>query len=76
MDTPDGPASPRAKTLEIAVGAVYRMRRAHPCGGWEWRVVRAGSDIGMVCLTCDRHVAVERGRFVSRMKAVVPPARD
>lgn len=64
----------QTKPLEIAVDAVYRMRRVHPCGGWEWRVVRVGADIGMVCLKCDRHVLVDRRRFESRVKVLVPPA--
>ena len=74
MDVPDVPPAAPPKSIEIAVGAVYRMRRVHPCGGWEWRVVRVGADIGMVCLKCERHVLVERRRFESRMKALVPPA--
>jgi hypothetical protein len=59
--------------LEINEGEVYRMRRQHPCGGWEWKVVRTGADIGMECLTCKRRVLVERRRFESRVKALVQP---
>ncbi len=61
-------------TTEIVEGATYRMRRQHPCGGWEWRVYRAGADVGMECLTCRRRVMVERRKFESRVKALV--ARD
>jgi hypothetical protein len=58
---------------EIHEGEVYRMRRQHPCGGWEWKVVRTGADVGMECLTCARRVMVERRRFESRVKALVQP---
>lgn len=58
--------------LEIREGEVYRMRRQHPCGGWEWKVFRTGADIGMECLTCQRRVMVERRKFESRVKALVP----
>ena len=57
---------------EISEGEVYRMRRQHPCGGWEWKVFRAGADIGIECLTCQRRVVLERRKFKSRMKALVP----
>ena len=57
---------------EIAEGEVYRMRRQHPCGGWEWKVYRTGADIGIECLTCRRRVMLERRKFESRMKAPVP----
>lgn len=56
---------------EVAAGEVYRMRRQHPCGGWEWKVFRTGADIGIECLTCQRRVMVERRRFEARMKALV-----
>jgi len=56
---------------EISAGEVYRMRRKHPCGGWEWRVYRTGADIGMECLTCGRRVMLERRTFESRMKTRV-----
>ena len=59
---------------EINVGEVYRMRRQHPCGGWEWRVYRTGADIGMECLTCGRRTMVERRRFEARAKSLVTPA--
>jgi len=56
---------------EVFEGEVYRMRRQHPCGGWEWKVYRTGADIGIECLTCARRVMLERRKFESRMKAKV-----
>jgi len=58
----------------IGVGEVYRMRRKHPCGSWEWRVYRTGADIGIECLGCQRRVMLDRRRFESRMKARVAPS--
>jgi len=60
-------------TLDVQVDEVYRMRRQHPCGGWEWRVYRIGADIGIECLTCSRRVMVERHRFEARVKALSSP---
>ena len=57
--------------LEIAEGEVYRMRRQHPCGSWEWKVFRAGADVGIECLGCARKVQLERRKFESRVKARV-----
>lgn len=60
--------------LEVAVGDVWRMRRQHPCGGWEWQVYRVGADIGIECLTCRRRVMLNRRRFESRARQrVIPP---
>jgi len=57
--------------MEIELGDVVRLRKKHPCGGDEWRVVRLGADIGIKCLKCQRQVLLERGIFERRMKAFV-----
>ncbi len=57
---------------EVIEGRVYRMRRQHPCGGWEWRVFRTGADIGIECTHCGRRVMLERRKFEARVKEAVP----
>src|SRR5438093_285448 len=42
--------------MEIRLADVVRLRKVHPCGGYEWEVVRLGADIGIVCRTCGRRV--------------------
>ena len=37
-----------------------RLRKPHPCGGYDWQVTRLGADIGLRCLTCGRRVMLER----------------
>jgi len=57
--------------LEIYIGDVVRLRKAHPCGGYEWHVVRLGADIGIVCQTCQRRVLLPRREFEKRVKTFV-----
>ncbi len=58
---------------EVNVGEVYRMRRQHPCGAWEFRVYRVGADIGIECVQCGRRVMLERRRFEARARNLVTP---
>lgn len=46
--------------LDFRIGDVVRLRRKHPCGGFEWDVVRTGADIGLRCRTCGRRVMLDR----------------
>ncbi|MFH1484571.1 MAG: DUF951 domain-containing protein [Chloroflexota bacterium] len=57
--------------MEIGLGDVVRLRKMHPCGGYEWRVVRLGADIGIRCQKCNRRVLLERGVFERRVKVFV-----
>ena len=57
--------------MEISLGDVVRLRKVHPCGGYEWEVVRLGADIGVRCRTCARRVLLDRSVFEKRVKTVV-----
>lgn len=59
--------------IPLYLDDVVALRKAHPCGGDTWRIVRLGADIGLRCLTCQRRVLVRRSaverdikRFVER----------
>ena len=56
---------------ELGFGDIIRMRKPHPCGGYEWRVVRLGADIGLECLGCGRRIMLERRSLKNRMKAII-----
>jgi len=58
-------------TLNIKLGDVVRLRKPHPCGSYEWEVVRVGADIGLKCLKCQRRVLLQRGTFERRVKTIV-----
>jgi hypothetical protein len=57
--------------LDIHVGDIVQMRKAHPCGSDRWRVYRVGADIGVRCLGCDRRVMMVRRKFEREVKRVL-----
>ena len=57
--------------MEIKLGDIVRLKKKHPCGGYQWQVVRLGADIGIKCLSCQRRVLLERSAFERRVKAFV-----
>ena len=57
--------------VELYIDDVVRLRKPHPCGGFEWRVVRLGADIGVKCLRCNHRVLIERPVFERRIKTFV-----
>jgi hypothetical protein len=57
--------------MEIKLGDVVRLKKKHPCGGYQWQVVRLGADIGIKCLQCRRRVLLPRSTFERRVKAFV-----
>ena len=57
--------------MEIKLGDVVRLKKKHPCGSYEWQVVRLGADIGIKCRGCNRRVLLERRDFERRVKEFV-----
>ncbi len=57
--------------MDIQLGDVYRLRKPHPCGSYDWKVVRVGADIGMRCLKCDHKVLIARSEFERRVKTLL-----
>lgn len=50
---------------------MVRLRKRHPCGGYDWQVTRLGADIGLRCLGCGRRVLLERPVLEKRLKEFV-----
>lgn len=57
---------------ELQLNDTVLMRKAHPCGSFEWKVTRLGADIGLECLACRRRVMLTRRELMRRAKSIVP----
>jgi len=58
---------------DLQLNDVVRLRKPHPCGGYEWKIVRLGADIGLECLVCGRRVLLSRRELAHRLKKVITP---
>ena len=55
---------------DINLGDVVRLKKQHPCGGYDWKVTRLGADIGLECLTCGHRVMLTRRELARRTKTI------
>jgi hypothetical protein len=60
-----------SEPIPFAVGDVVRLKKPHPCGGFDWHIVRLGADIGVKCVTCGRRVLLPRRDLERRLKLFV-----
>lgn len=56
---------------ELELGTKLRLRKPHPCGNFEWVVVRLGADIGITCLKCGHKVLLTRRELARRIKTIL-----
>ena len=58
--------------LDFKIGDIIKLKKVHPCGGYEWEVVRLGADIGIRCRKCRRYVLLSRSVLERRIQGIVP----
>ncbi|HCC79351.1 MAG TPA: hypothetical protein DEP80_07075 [Anaerolineae bacterium] len=57
---------------ELQLNDRVRLRKPHPCGSYEWSIVRLGADIGLECCTCQHRVILSRRELARRLKNMIP----
>jgi hypothetical protein len=62
--------------VDFQIGDIVRLRKPHPCGGYDWEIVRLGADIGLKCQTCQHRVLLTRRELEKRFKTFVHRAAD
>lgn len=60
--------------LDIHSGDLVRLKKAHPCGGFEWQVEKVGYEVRAKCLTCGSQVSLVRSDFERRVKVLISGA--
>lgn len=56
------------KKNNLNVGDVITLKKKHPCGSHEWKLLRIGADLKIECLGCGRVVMIERQKLLKRIK--------
>ena len=53
------------------VGDVLEMKKQHPCGEKNMKVLRVGSDIRLICMGCGRDMTVAREKIEKNIRKVI-----
>lgn len=56
---------------EFHVGDVVKLKKKHPCGSFEWEILRVGADFRLKCAGCGRQVMMARSLVEKNLKAIL-----
>ena len=56
--------------MDIRVGDILTMKKAHPCGSNRWQVLRIGADFKLRCTGCGHEVMGARSKFEKNIKKI------
>ena len=60
--------------IKYEVGDVIRMKKKHPCGSFEWEILRVGADFRLKCCGCGHQIMISR-KIVEKnaeVKSLIP----
>lgn len=57
--------------MDIRLGDILVMKKAHPCGDKQWKVLRVGADFRLKCLGCGHEIMVPRLKAEKNIRNVI-----
>jgi len=51
------------------LNAILTLKKTHPCGGQDWKIVRVGADVKLQCTTCGKYVNLTREQLKKNVKS-------
>lgn len=56
--------------MDIGVGDILKLKKAHPCGSHEWMVLRVGADFRLKCMGCGHQIMTPRKQVEKNIKQI------
>ncbi len=60
--------------MDVRVGDILVMKKAHPCGGNRFSVLRSGMDFKLRCEKCGHEVEILRSKAEKNIKQIIREA--
>ena len=57
--------------MDVKVGDIVRMKKQHPCGCSDFKILRIGMDFKLKCQRCDREFMIPRNKAVKSIKHII-----
>ena len=57
--------------MDIKLGDILVMKKAHPCGDKQWKVLRVGADFRLKCLGCGHEIMIPRLKAEKNIRNVI-----
>ncbi|WP_026765201.1 DUF951 domain-containing protein [Selenomonas ruminantium] len=57
--------------ITYALGDIVRLKKKHPCGSFNWEILRTGMDFRLKCQGCGHLILIPRTKFEKMVKGKV-----
>jgi hypothetical protein len=52
------------------VGDIVKLKKKHPCGSFEWEILRVGADFRLKCIGCGHQIMIDRKSVVKNTRGL------
>ena len=57
--------------MDVRVGDLLELKKAHPCGSRQWKVLRVGMDFKLRCSGCGHELMIPRSKAEKNIKKII-----
>ena len=57
--------------IKFKVNDVIELKKPHPCGTKEFKIIRVGSEVRVVCCGCGRDMNIDRLKLEKATKRII-----
>ena len=57
--------------MDVRVGDILEMKKAHPSGSKRWEVKRIGMDFRLICQGCGHELMIPRGKIEKNIRKII-----
>lgn len=57
--------------MDYEAGDIVKMKKKHPCGSFEWEILRVGADFRLKCTGCGHQIMIPRRQVEKNAKGLL-----
>lgn len=55
---------------QIQVDDIVTLKKQHPCGSYDWQVMRIGAEVRLKCMGCGHQIMMKRSLLEKSKKGI------
>ena len=56
--------------MDYVAGDIVQLKKKHPCGSFEWEILRVGADFRLKCTGCGHQIMIPRRQVEKNTKGL------
>lgn len=57
--------------MNLEAGTIIKMKKPHPCGFNEWKILRTGMDFRLKCCGCGHQIMMPRKQVEKGFRGII-----